>query len=253
VSNNKKNHNGSNACEIFFHLDKRFSHKPGLELGATDSAHEVFFGRRGSDDVAVKPYRGEDSLKKARHESRMLSIIRRAGFLSLEPLTVIADRSERNAFLLTRYVPNLTSMAAVVAQQRRDPKELIRQTAVTLAQLHGKGISHGDAQIKNFALFPGCGGKIAVIDPEKGGQESTGHYKVQPYHHDLESLGQSLAHKGYGGYDPDIAGDILIRDVVGPYVHVAEKHGVPGAHDIGESALMAFLGKHSDVNSRHRS
>lgn len=241
----------SNRREAFAQLGGPFSHLPGLELGATNSAHEVFFGRYGKEVVAVKPYVGDNAPGRARHEQLMLQLIRAAGFLSLQPVKVLVGKGERDAFLLTKYVPNLTSMAAVV-QSRGDAGKLVHRTAKTIAELHREGISHGDAQIKNFALFPQVTDRIAVIDPEKGGTDEGGHYKGSPYLHDLESYVQSLAYSGYGGPNPNQAGDTILQDVIEPYVEIGEASGVPDAHSNGERALFTFLDKHNAIHTKYK-
>ncbi|MDQ2973654.1 MAG: lipopolysaccharide kinase InaA family protein [bacterium] len=240
--------------KVFFGLDRSFTHMPGLNLGATDSAHQVFFGRYGDRVVAVKPFNNKNGklpAEKAEHEMFMLKTIRGLGFLTLNPLRVKEDRAGTMAFLLTDYVPDLVSMSAIAQSRNPAVPEQLRRTAKTLAKLHSEGISHGDAQIKNFGLIPRERGKIAVIDPEKGGTNLIGHHKNDPFVHDVESLVQSLAHKAYGGRDTDQAGLRVLSDVIEPYITTAEALGVPNAIDIGERAFATHLDKHNELfNSR---
>jgi Ser/Thr protein kinase RdoA (MazF antagonist) len=239
--------------ELFFPERPNYRELPWLTLGATDSAHKVFFVSNGNGPLAVKAYVGEKARARATHEKNMLNLIREAGFLTLTPTGVQENRDGSAAFLLTQYVPDLSSMSSVVQNRSHDVAQQVRRTAATLGGYNGLGLSHGDAQIKNFVIDPRAKRHIMVIDPEKGGSQEFGHIKNDPFQHDLDSLVQSLAYKGYGGKNPNQAGDKIIEDVITPYVLGAEKVGTSGfdPHQIGETALITFLDKHSDVNYRN--
>ena len=224
--------------------------KPWLSLGAMDSAHQVFFAANGKGTVAVKAYTGDKALPRAEHEEKMLHIIKNAGFLTLSPMGIEVNRGGEAAFLLTRYIPDLSSMSAIVQSRKGDVRGQLKRTAATLGSLGASGISHGDAQIKNFIVNPTDKRRVLVADPEKGGSANTGHFKNNPFQHDLDSLVQSLAYKGYGGRNSNMAGDMIIEDVISPYVMAAEQVGSPyfNPHTIGETALITFLDKHQDLN-----
>jgi hypothetical protein len=66
-----------------------FTPLPGLGLGATDSAHGVFFGRVKNDRVAVKHYSGDKAVEKAEHETAMLERVKLVGFTAVKPLAVV--------------------------------------------------------------------------------------------------------------------------------------------------------------------
>lgn len=235
------------AQQLFFGLKPQFSHMPGLVLGATDSAHQVFFGRDGNNVVAVKPYRGKDAADRAEYEMTMLREVAALGFLTLKPVRVEDTKTGLVAFLLTEYVPNLTTMSAV-AQRRIGAPLQLRRTAETLGQLHAAGISHGDAQAKNFGIIPTVEDQIAVFDLEKGGSSERGsHHKTDPFTHDLESLVQSLAHKAYGGTNTDMAADQVLGDVIEPYIPMAAQGlGLEKAQEVAVNALNA----HVNTNDR---
>jgi hypothetical protein len=237
-------------------LDTRRNYElmPWLSLGATDSAHQVFFAANGKGPVAVKAYTGDKAVARAEHEKRMLHIIKGLGFLTLSPVGIEVNRDGGAAFLLTKYVPNLRSMSSVVQDRSGEVQKQVQRTAATLGALHGLGVSHGDSQIKNFIIDPREKKRILVPDPEKGGTEVIGHFKLNPYQHDLDSLVQSLAYKRYGGRNPNMAGDKIIEDVIEPYVHSAEQAGARhfDPHAIGETGLLTFLDKHTDLHTSRR-
>jgi len=245
----KNNQNGFDPVKSFLQTRPNYEIKPWLSLGATDSAHQVFFAANGNGTVAVKAYNGDRAQVRAEHEERMLHIIRDLGFLTLTPLGIETNTDTSTAFLLTRYIPDLRSMSSIVQDKRGDVRKQVQRTAATLGELHAKGTSHGDSQIKNFIVVPSEKKRILIPDPEKGGTEQIGHYKSNPYQHDLDSLVQSLAYKSYGGRNPDFAGDRIIEDVIEPYILAVDRVGSKhlAAHEVGQKALDQFLIKHDDL------
>lgn len=237
---------------IFFGLNPSFNHMPGLTLGATDSAHQVFFGRDGSRLVAVKPYTGESPKQKAKHEYDMLKKIDSIGFLTLNPVKIVSAKDGSVAYLLTDYTPNLTTMSSLVQKSRNNQFTplLLGRTAETLARLHTSGISHGDAQIKNFGIVPTQKNSIAVFDLEKAGSDTDGHTKSSPYQHDLDSLVQSLAYKAYGGIKTAHASDVVYEQVIEPYAKAVEPFlGSMQAEKMALHAIDTHHEKHSQLHS----
>lgn len=238
--------------ESFFRSNTTYTHMPGLELGATDSAHQVFFGRDKNNVVAIKPYIGPQSTERASHEEKMLRTIKDLGFLTLEPVCIITTRNGDVAYLLTKYMPNLTTMSSIVQKQTPQVSRLLQATSSTLGAVHAEGVSLGDAQIKNFGVNPEYKRQIAVFDPEKGGTDAIGHKKGDPFLHDVESLVQSLAHKAYGGVITDIAAEKIMNEVIVPYQTVASKGlGSSVAEEIGYRALETHINKHAELHG-HR-
>jgi len=227
-----------------------------LELGATDSAHEVFFAHDAKRTVAVKPYKQSKKheeispVARAEHEFEMLKRIRDLGFTTLSPVKIDQTRDGTIAYLLTDYVPNLRTMSSIVQQRSQVVPSLLKRTAETLGALHSYGYSHGDAQVKNFGITPADKGRIAVFDPEKGGSDTIGHVKSDPFQHDLDSLVQSLAHKSYGGPNTEQAAETVLRDVIWPYEAVAAQGlGLEKAQEIGSRALNTHMDKHSELRA----
>lgn len=247
--------------ESFINIRPEFDYLPGLALGATDSAHEVFFGNDGDTRVGVKAFIDNESrgggnrlspLDRAEHEMEMLKIVKKLGFYTLKPLRILETSRGDMAFLLTRYEPNLTTMSTIVQNNSMPEQSRIKRlvnTSKTLAELHALGLSHGDSQIKNFGVAPSHPG-IMVFDFEKGGTDDTGHVKSSPYLHDLESLVQSLAHKSYGGEHTGVANEIIFSQVIEPYIEIAKHKIKDEAEKIGLTALDTHYNKHQELHSK---
>src|SRR3989338_5843247 len=141
------NHYNLSALRLYEQISPRFSHLPPFVLGATSSAHNVFFGRENGREVAVKPFRKGNVSERAEHEERMYQIVRELGFRTLRRVMVKKHPSDEIAYLLTEYEPRLISLASLV---NSDPgfagsqivKATVRQAAATLGTLHRHGISH---------------------------------------------------------------------------------------------------------------
>jgi hypothetical protein len=208
-----------------------FTIRPDGELGAVDTAHGVFFGRYKGREVAVKAHANEGN---ATHEADMLKTIAAIGITAVNPYRVIPSRTEE-AFLVTDRM-NLASGASLPfsGQGRRSESAFASASDIarTLGKLHGNGITHGDAQIKNFGLhretidFTTNRPAVVVYDPEKGGTDAIGHGKSRPYDHDLASLPQSLAYKSLGGHNLDSAVDTLEQFVLTPYEEASTMTGL---------------------------
>lgn len=230
-----------------------FTPMPGLGLGATDSAHGVFFGRLKNDRVAVKHYGGENAVGRAEHEATVLEFIANLGFLTLSPLRVIGFNDDVDAYLITEYEEDLTTMSAIVQRRNEFTSSQVKRTAETLGELHAQGVTHGDSQIKNFGLKRNMKG-IMVFDFENGGHEELGgHKKNQPHQHDLNSLVQSLAHKTYGGLNQSVATERIYEDVIEPYMTVAPRGlGAERVDVIAMNSLDKFIAKHEELHGLGR-
>lgn len=247
--------------QAFMRLRPEFIVSPGLSLGATDSAHEVFFGNDGDVTVGVKAFTGADykssgnkmsPYDRAEHEMEMLLTIKKLGFYTLKPLRIVETHKGDMAFLITNYEQNLTTMSTVVQDsseaRAKSRVRRLNKTAKTLGELHTLGISHGDSQIKNFGIAPSHPG-IMVFDLEKGGTDDEGHFKSSPYLHDLESLVQSLAHKSYGGENTDVANYTIHEQVIEPYIDVIKQKFKGLAQEIGTTALITHYDKHQELHA----
>lgn len=245
--------------DAFFNLNPAFRHMPGLALGATDSAHQVFFGRAGERVVAVKPFTRTSShgdltpRARAEHEQAMLEKVGTIGLLTLRPHKVIDNKDGSVAYLLTNYEPDLTTMSAVVQKGKDNfsTRVLLQRTAETLAELHSNGISHGDAQIKNFGILPSDKKRIAVFDLERAGDTTTKHGKADPFQHDLDSLVQSLAYKAYGGTNSNEASNAVYDHVIEPYMlNVGGSLGADVAEAMSYKAIDLHHAKHTELHGQ---
>lgn len=236
------------SSEGFKHLTEgRFVPRPGVQLGAVDSVHEVFFGRLGDKDVVVKPHTNELT---ARHEEQMLRIALRSGIRAVKAVGVYVDNSD--AYLVTHHEPLISAAGLPLA--KRDNLEVARSVsdvARALAEMHGKGMSHGDAQIKNFGLVRDLTTDrppIITYDFEKAGTDTVGHVKTDPFGHDVDSLAQSLAYKGFGGSDLDLAAGHLEEFVLEPYAVEASRLGLDPTNTA--RAVEGAYGEFIDVRDK---
>lgn len=247
-NSNPKN-TGSRAEIEFSSRFDSFTPMPGLGLGATDSAHGVFFGRLKNDRVAVKHYSGDNAVEKAKHEASMLELVAKLGFLTLSPLRVVGFKNDVDAYLITEYQEDLTTMSAIVQRRNEFTSSQVKRTAETLGALHAQGVTHGDSQIKNFALKRNAKG-IMVFDFENGGHKDFGgHKKNSPYQHDLNSLVQSLAYKTYGGLNQNAAAERIYEDVIEPYMITApDGLGAEAVDVVALNSLGKFIDKHEELH-----
>lgn len=141
-----------------------FRQKLSLGFGATDSLHQVMFGclhlqgdqRRTVTDVAVKPFK-EAASKRAEHELRCLELLERSGINAFKPIGILS--SDRYEFLITEFESQILSLDNVhwgyplkTAEFHEYLGPMLYGVGESLGELHSKGVFHGDAQIKNFAL-----------------------------------------------------------------------------------------------------
>jgi hypothetical protein len=151
---------------------------PGAQLGAADSHHGVVFGRvavKVGDNAAVvkvafKEFTTES--ERAIQEHDVLLAAHQRGFETFVPLAVARD-GERT-YLITEKRDEVTSMDnedwSLSPRDAQRYSEIavpnLHYIADAVAQLHAKGIFHGDAQPKNIARTDV--GKFVVIDVEDG-------------------------------------------------------------------------------------
>lgn len=249
------------ALQAFMKVRPEFEYIPGLALGATDSAHEVFFGNDGDNTVGVKAFIDKETRSsankwspadRAEHEKNMLERVKKLGFYTLKPLRIVETTRGDMAFLLTQYEPNLTTMSAVVqssAIPESSRAKKLKSTAKTLGELHVLGVTHGDSQIKNFGISPSHPGMM-VFDFEKGGTNDIGHIKSEPFMHDLESLVQSLAHKSYGGEHTGNANDIVYAQVIEPYIDTVKLAFRDVVDDMCAQAIDTHFYKHQELHQK---
>ncbi len=243
---NKRHSTPDDAESIFSNHYKSFVPLPGHQLGATDSAHGVFFGRAGKHTVAIKPFSGEDALASAEHEYGMLETVRNLGFQTLKPMRVV-NTANALAFLLTEYQENLTTLSTVLPRDNHSTTKLLQTASKHLGEIHAAHVTHGDAQTKNHGID--STEKPMLFDFERGGSDTIGHVRSDPYAHDMRSLMQSLAYARYGGPHVETAAERVFEDVVEPYVSsIGSETYSTGQKpiDVGINSIDCF------VNTRNR-
>ena len=149
---------------------------PGARLGAADSQHEVTFGTLSVEAneqlsqvaVAIKPFQGDTEL--AVHEYTALQAAQQRGLDTYRPLGVVKDGE--TAYLVTEYRPEIETLdnhdwtVPYADTQRYEAvvRPNLHFVANTMASMHTKGVFHGDAQPKNFAMSDT--GSSVVVDLE---------------------------------------------------------------------------------------
>lgn len=157
------------------HFDMSPHRLRGLSEGV--SGHGVFFGEihettsGKSQMVAVKAHGTMDDV---RAEITGGKILEELGFPVYSPVAAVED--ENRAYLLTAFNPDLITLNEVEWKPLADgvdepqyvsQRRLIEGCARSLAALHVQArATHGDAQIKNFAVHRSWPG-VCPVDPEK--------------------------------------------------------------------------------------
>lgn len=134
---------------------------PNLELGRRNSRSVVNFGQLYIDSHHNKPIteivavKYVHSIPAIREMHASLAVNRRFGQpLAYDPLGFIRH-PDGNLGYVTRYEHNVISLDNVLWNPRSTPSQrnqAMARSGFWMAQLHNKGIIHGDAQAKNIAL-----------------------------------------------------------------------------------------------------
>lgn len=210
---------------------------PGFEanerrrIGASDSAHEVAFGRYKGKEVAVKPFRSKSGRNYAEREAKVTKEVMKHGFRTFEPLEVLNLRRFKVALLVSRYVPDLAG--ANTMSLEADPDSLegklvqarVGRMSDLLGRLHAQRITHGDPLAKNFAFAtpwagdPGAG-EPYVYDFEKGASHPSGSRDFpRDVVTDIDKLMYSLGSRQFGGAAAgDAAAEFAREAVILPYL-----------------------------------
>lgn len=136
---------------------------PGAQLGAGDSHHSVIFAHVAVNQgdqthmvaTAIKGF--ESKSGAAEHEHDCLVTVAERGFNTYTPVALARDGD--TTYLITRWQEEVSSLDNENWTISPRDKERYQESVVpslhfmanTMAQLHAKGIFHGDAQPKNFA------------------------------------------------------------------------------------------------------
>lgn len=149
----------------------------GFELGAADSHHGVVFGTAAvtisngiaeTIRVAIKPF--DTSSRVAEHERNCLLAAQRMGFDTYDPLALAKDGD--TTYLITRFRDDVMSMdnepwsvsPSDSERYERDVVPALLFAVDSLAQMHAKGLFHGDALAKNTVKTDT--GNFVVMDLE---------------------------------------------------------------------------------------
>lgn len=148
-----------------------FEHHDEWAEGRRDSVQGVFFGYLALGEeietpVAVKPFLSATSAGV--HETALLMHLKDRGLPVYEVLGASWSR-DQGYTMITKFEEESRSLDNINWQKGvEDPLrdhltniDGIKQVGKTLGLLHGNGVIHGDAQIKNFAVN---GDEIRVID-----------------------------------------------------------------------------------------
>ncbi len=184
-------------------------------IGARDSGHGVFFvNDQKGDAFAVKRFRGAEDAEAE------LSATARAAKLGFKTLDVVGGYSlgELGTAVVTRRMPNLTTMNQIGWQDAQPGTEQYEEIAATLrsigdfsGEMHARGMTHGDWQIKNVAVTLATGelsledfdrppSQVFVAHDLEGATfaEDTDPFIFEGYcAEDLQTLTKSLVERGF--------------------------------------------------------
>lgn len=148
-----------------------FEHVKAWSKGRQDSMQGVFFGRLAlgqeiETPVAVKPYFSAPNA--GAHESAMLLYLHSKGLRTYQ-LLGMSWSSEQGYAMITSFEEESKSLDNVNwSKSLSEPLgrhltnlEAIEQVGESLGLMHGNGIIHNDAQIKNFAVN---GNEVVLMD-----------------------------------------------------------------------------------------
>lgn len=154
-----------------FMVGAEFEERKDWKKGRADSKQGVFFGYLALADeievpVAVKPYLSDVS--KGSHETAMLMYLQSLGLPTYQVLGT-SHTDSQGFTMITAFEEESRSLDNVVWAKGLDRPlgehltnlEAIEQVGQSLGLMHGNGIIHNDAQIKNFAVN---GDTVVLID-----------------------------------------------------------------------------------------
>jgi len=146
-------------------------------LGASDSAHDVFFIQPELRDRANKRLifgcKRFRRLESAEHELGSMRIAQERGFTTLQPVgNGVFPIEPLGHVLVTKHMPRLVTMNHLgwsdffvgKEEYRRRIATPLQQIGAFTAQMHSAGIIHGDFQLKNIGQ--GQSGDPVLFDME---------------------------------------------------------------------------------------
>lgn len=231
-------------------LGSRFQRAPGLEVGASDSAHETRIGTYGNIVVAAKPFFGKDAAANAQAEYTLTEDVAEKGFLTPEPIAVVPHSRLDAAVYMSRYIPGITGFNSLKINDDLDSERgrvliaNLGDLAMMLGDLHDHGVTHGDAQIKNFGILQkpitkAPAGSLIAYDFEKAAIHDTQTAPSEDFRlgaiRDLGKIAYSLGYRHFGGYHPFTATDALHEAVFTPYLEESPAEQRLGSAVVGEA------------------
>jgi hypothetical protein len=227
---------------------------PGAQLGAGDSHHDVTFGevvlRVGEEEraveVAIKTF--DTGTGEAEHEHDSLIAVRQKGLDAFQPLAIAKDRN--NLYLITAKRDEIESRDnadwTISPSDEEAFENIVRPELAfmsdVMAQLHAKGIFHGDAQPKNIAKTDTgrnvvmdletaviVEGDEAIIDTINGG----GDVRDSKAMEDIWHSWYALIHQQTGsqtfmvGEDFETCMEVFENHVLDPYLESLRRHASP--------------------------
>jgi len=140
-----------------------FKAEPSLSIGREDSRHKVFFGdlnliRFSGDDekqrVAVKPYVTLVSERYLAQELAMYQQLRAAGVDHPEEIGIL--KAGKYYFAISRFQPEIITQDSLdwASFDQESVESNIGRALDGMVELHGNGLSHGDAHPRNITVQP---------------------------------------------------------------------------------------------------
>lgn len=202
-------------------------------LGASDSAHGVFFmrstkGRHAGTSYAIKRHRYPT---KASNEIEMLNTSLALGINTAIPMTSTPVFVEGvvGAVIATRKIPSFSLMTNVGWEKYHCGEEgynaelvpVLNSLADYTASLHSKGLVHGDLKLKNIGTTPNQG--FVTFDLESSsyfsdGKLSSDEFKTEATR-DLAGLIKSLVREGFlEAASPEVFVQEVETHILTPYI-----------------------------------
>lgn len=244
--------------EISTHIPTNFIVDPQKNAANAHSGHNVTFGKLESChlDVAIKPFTVSDGKtletrrSMAEHELRMYQLIQKLGFQTLKPITVMDENDV--AYLVSEYTPDLVpgtsfDLTGPVDQNKKGktPAQVSSEILGLLGLLHNKGITHGDAKLRNYVYHRLTGKGPYVVDLEGAQKHESAHpggveFFENAVRNDLGSLTRNIGQNGFGACYKDTDLENIFYDLLyTPYAKQREGQGsIPGSTT--EAAVRAY-------------
>lgn len=174
-----------------------FVENPYLKLGDSDSGHGVMFGKLSPyGEVSIKPH---ETFGRAQHEVEVINHAREKGLDTIDPLYIAAGGLR--VYMISSYYRGLRNLGQLNWREDVASRRLHKVLTPTLhfaanfaGEIHEKGITHGDFQVKNVALT--TEGSPVFVDVENGQIRLKGQELVRKGDRDLVRMSYSVLRRG---------------------------------------------------------